>query len=591
MQLRQYMNKWLLFLITCFFNLTIHASPLPAAEVFKVGLSLTDATSFEIYLDVKPNYFLYSDRIKINVLQNSSLNLGKVFFPPTSTRTDKQGLSYPIYRNRVSISVPVLADKAGQFEMKLYFQGCSDKGFCYAPEERNIVLDINQQHALSQVYFKTEHNNAGTTSLKKISSINTIFTKHNIAMTLLIFYGLGVILSLTPCILPMVPVLSGIIIGHGKSITTLKAFLLSLTYVLSMSITYALIGLVVVFLGANIQINMQSAWAISFFSLIFVALACSMFDFYEFKLPQSWQTAIGSTSRTQKTGHYLGVAAMGCLSTLILSPCVTAPLIGVLTYIAQTKNVIMGFFSLFAMGIGMGTPLLLIGTTAGKYLPESGAWMNAIKNVFGILFIAIALYLMSRIIPAEFSMFLWSLLLLFSGIYSGAFRSSSTHYEKFCQVWGLIFGIYGVLILIGLSLGNTNPIQPLKGLANTATSDLHSTIRLKKITDIKKALKEAQGSPVMLDFYADWCTACKIMDNTTFQETLIITKLKSFTVLKIDLTEHDNDTKEIMNFFKIIAPPTFVFYDAQGNVIEELKTVGEVSTTDFLKILESVSPN
>lgn len=408
------MKKWLLFFICCFTTIIGYTAPPPPGQIFQVKVNLVDLNTFTVNFQIKAQHFLYSNSIKLEPEHNSIMQLGPLRLPPTLEKTDKRGQKYTVYRDKVSIPIAILGNKPGKTSLQLSYQGCSDDGFCYPPEEQKIQLVINDKLELSQVSLMEIENKSATLPIQPKGELSKIFESNNWAMILITFYGLGLLLSFTPCILPMVPVLSGIIIGHGKEITTRKAFFLSLSYVLSMSLTYAIVGAVVALLGSNLQISMQSPWSIGFLSVIFVLLALSMFGFYEFKLPNSWQAKIGSTSRNQRGGHYLGAAIMGCLSTLILSPCVTAPLIGVLTYIAQTKNVLLGCLTLLVLGLGMGTPLLLIGTSAGKWLPESGSWMNTIKAFFGVLFIAVAILLISRIAPAVVNMALWASLLIFS---------------------------------------------------------------------------------------------------------------------------------------------------------------------------------
>ncbi|HAT8190062.1 TPA: protein-disulfide reductase DsbD, partial [Legionella pneumophila] len=356
---RYRMKKWLLFSLLFLTSLCVYAEPLPASEVFKVSVKKIDPNTFAIQWNILPKYFLYSDRIQLNSDNDDIAQLGTLRFPTPLTKTDKQGRTFKVYRNQLNLPVGVLGITPGETIVNLRFQGCADDGFCYPPEVKQIKLAIDDKLALSQVDLETFHAPEATPLEKPEQDIADIFANHNWIMILLIFYGFGLLLSFTPCILPMVPVLSGIIVGHGKTATTKKAFFLSLSYVLSMSVTYAIVGAVVALLGANLQISMQSPWAISLFSLIFVLLALSMFGFYEFKLPDAWQSKIVGSSREQRGGHYLGAAIMGCLSTLILSPCVTAPLIGVLTYIAQTGNVLLGSVTLFTLSLGMGTPLLL----------------------------------------------------------------------------------------------------------------------------------------------------------------------------------------------------------------------------------------
>lgn len=583
------MKKWLLFFICCFTTIIGYTAPLPPVQVFQVNVELVDLNTFTIDFKIKPQHFLYSNSIKLEPEQNNIMQLGPLRLPPTQERTDKHGQKYTIYRDKVSIPIAILGNNPGKTSLQLSYQGCSDDGFCYPPEEQKILLVINDKQELSEVSLAKTENTPAAPLTQPTGELSKVFASQNWAMILLTFYGLGLLLSFTPCILPMVPVLSGIIIGHGKEITTRKAFFLSLSYVLSMSVTYAIVGAVVALLGSNLQISMQSPWSIGFLSLIFVLLALSMFGFYEFKLPNSWQAKIGSTSRSQLGGHYLGAAIMGCLSTLILSPCVTAPLIGVLTYIAQSKNVLLGCLTLLVLGLGMGTPLLLIGTSAGKWLPETGSWMNTIKAFFGVLFIAVAILLSSRVVPAVASMALWASLLIFSGIYCGALAHSSNNQEKFSQSVGIILLVYGILILIGASMGATNPLQPLN--VSQAASAIPSKVvphEELSLNQIKQKIIAARGKPVMLDFYADWCTACKVMDATTFKDPQVQTALEQFVVLKVDVTKNSANDKTILNYFNVVAPPTFVFFDAKGIQHDELVVVGEVSAEEFLTKLNRV---
>ncbi|CAM3037440.1 thiol:disulfide interchange protein DsbD [Legionella steigerwaltii] len=585
------MRKCFLLLLCWITTFALHANPLPAAEVFHVNVTTVDPNTFAINFQIKPNYFLYSERIKLTTEKNSTVQLGTLRFPPTEKKVDKQGHVYTVYRNQVTIPVGILGNKPGKALVDLHYQGCSDDGFCYAPETRTIQLTIDDSLALTQASLGQPNNIQPTaTEETQNEGITKVFSSHNWFLILITFYGFGLLLSFTPCILPMVPVLSGIIIGHGKEITTRKAFFLSLSYVLSMSITYSIIGAVVALLGANLQISMQSPWSVGVFSLVFLLLALSMFGFYEFKLPHSWQAKIHGSSN-QRGGHYLGAAIMGCLSTLILSPCVTAPLIGVLTYIAQTGNILLGCLTLFVLGLGMGTPLLLIGTSAGRWLPETGSWMNTIKALFGIIFIGVAIELISRITPPLLSMLLWASLLIFSGIYSGALTYSATHREKFNQGVGLILLVYGFLILVGASMGATNPLQPLTTAQSASAAPISAQIKTQQeqnLGTIKEALADAQGNPVMLDFYADWCTSCKVMEATTFKNPRVQEALARFTVIKIDVTKNTAANQALLNHFHVVAPPTFIFFDTQGKELNNLKLVGEVSANKFLKTLKQI---
>lgn len=593
---RWFMKKlFLIFALMFSFN-SIASSPLPANDVFQVSVKLLDPNTFMLDWQIKPGYFLYSDRISIKVPEDSGIKTGQIHFPEALRKTDHQGRTYTIYRNNLSLAIAVLGERPGETLMTLHYQGCADDGFCYPPETRLIKLGVDDNRALTTVEFydapaasePVEKN----TPASSTSHVESVFLNHNLAMVLLIFYGFGLLLAFTPCILPMVPVLSGIIVGHGANISTRKAFFLSLSYVISMAVTYAIIGAVVAMLGSNLQIMMQSSWVISLFSLLFVLLAISMFGYFELKLPVSWQARLAQMNRSQVSGHYISAAIMGCLSILILSPCVTAPLIGVLSYIAQSGNVLIGGFSLFFLGLGMGTPLILIGTSAGRWLPKAGNWMNAVKYFFGIMLLAVAIYLMARILPAPVIMALWSTLLIFSGIFAGALVPAQTHHDKFKQASGIIMLMYGLLILIGTSMGSIDPLQPLANWTRTTpatTSFINQSTS--NLVDVQAAIKRAKGKPVMLDFYADWCETCQTLEATTLRDPNVVAALKQFVVLKADITANNADDKALLRHFNVIAPPTFLFFDVEGKEMPQLRLVGDVSTEEFLKHLNALLPS
>lgn len=585
------MKKCLLIILCCLTATLAQAQPLPAQEVFQLEAKKVDPNTFSLKWQVKPGYFLYSDRIKVTAPENSNVQIAPLRLPPTLNHTDKQGTTYTVYRKEVHLPIGILGERPGESLIKINYQGCSDGGFCYPPETRELKVAIDDQLALTDVSLETVAKPTVQSKAQTNDKIANLFVSHNWFMILLTFFGFGLLLSFTPCILPMVPVLSGIIIGHGKEATTKKAFFLSLSYVLSMSFTYAVAGALVALVGANIQISFQSPWAISIFSLIFVLLALSMFGFYEFKLPDAWQAKIAGSSTSKRGGHYLGAAVMGCLSTLILSPCVTAPLIGVLTYIAQTGNVLLGALTLFVLSLGMGTPLLLIGTSAGKWVPGAGAWMNAVKAFFGVLLLAVAIYLMERILPSGVSMGLWACLLIFSGVYSGALAHSQTNYEKFAQGFGIVLLGYGLLILVGASAGASNPLQPLANLQAATVTTASTSIPSKTLTtldQVQAAMAQAKGKPIMLDFYADWCASCKVMESTTFKDSAVIDALSRFVVIKIDVTENSTAAQNVMRHFNVVAPPTYLFFDAEGEELKPLTVVGESSASEFLEVLQQV---
>ena len=592
------MQKYCLFSLLFFVTLLGFAAPPPAADVFQLTAKQVDPNTFTLNWQIKKGFSLYKKRIKLIENQDSNVHLGMISFPKALQKTDTQGHKYLVYRNQLIVPVAVLGEQAGESLLTVHYQGCADDGFCYPPQTQQIKLSIDTNLALTSVTLENtlEDNeesppiiNASPSESEKLA---TLFSANNWGMIMLSFFGFGLLLSFTPCVLPMVPVLSGIIVGHGHNLSTRKAFFLSLSYVLSMSITYACVGAIVALMGNNLQIAMQSSWTVSLFSLIFVVLALSMFGFYELRLPISWQAKLASLTRGRSGGHYLSAALMGCLSTLILSPCVTAPLIGALGYIAHTGNVVLGSLSLFFLSLGMGTPLLLIGTSAGKLLPKAGHWMNAVKAFFGVMLLAVAIYLLQRLLPAILIMGLWASLLIFSGIFMGALTKAMSHQEKMSQGLGIILLVYGLLILIGASQGNSNPIQPL---APTNTMrylprEQSTATVVHSVNEVQQALvnAKAHGKPVMLDFFAEWCASCKQMDRTTLKDRRVRKALNDFIVLKVDLTENNAETKALLARYNIVAPPTFLFFDTNGNELDTLRLVGETTATTFYTNLSNV---
>jgi len=388
----------------------------------------------------------------------------------------------------------------------------------------------------------------------------------------------------------MIPILSSIIVGQGSGLTTRKAFLLSLVYVLAMAATYTAAGVAAAASGENLQAAFQNPWILSSFAAVFVLLSLSMFGFYELQMPNFIQSRLTEISNKQQGGTIAGVAIMGFLSALIVGPCVAAPLAGALIYIGQTGDMVLGGLALFALSLGMGAPLIAIGTSAGKLLPRAGMWMDAVKAVFGVMLIGVAIWMLERIIPEPVALALWAVLFMVSAIYMGALeglKAESTGWTKFWKGLGLILFIYGVLLLIGAAAGSRDMFQPLRSLAGASQgpqqqAELHFK-QIKGLDGLQQALADAraQNKPVMLDFYADWCVSCKEMEKLTFADPQVQAALQNAVLLQADVTPNDELDTELYKHFGIIGPPAIIFYDRQGKELRNYRVVGYMPATRF----------
>ncbi len=422
----------------------------------------------------------------------------------------------------------------------------------------------------------------------------------NLLLSLAIFFAAGLGLAFTPCVLPMVPILSSIIVGQGSSVTRGRAFTLSLAYVLGMAVTYAALGVVVGLFGAsmNLQAALQSPPVLIVFALVFVLLAMSMFGFYELQLPQAWQNRVNAMSQNQRGGVHAGVAAMGSLSSLVVSPCLSAPLAGALIYLSSTGDALLGGSALLALGLGMGVPLLVIGSSGAHLLPRAGAWMNNVKAVFGVLLLGVAVWLLERVVPAHMTLLLWSALAIGVGVYLGALdRSPRQGWGQLWKALGAFTFIYGVLLLIGAASGASNPLAPLSGGAQVATAQPagieRGEVQWKRVRGLaalkaELAAAEQAGKPVALDFYADWCIACKVMARNVFSEPAIAAQLGRFQLLQADVTSTDPIDQELLHHFGLFGPPSMLFFGLDGREISALRMQGEMDRGAFERHLGRV---
>jgi len=415
----------------------------------------------------------------------------------------------------------------------------------------------------------------------ELSRIDSILHGGRLLTIIPSFLLFGVLLAFTPCVLPMVPILSSIIVGEGK-VSRARGFVLSLAYVLGMAGVYTALGIAAGLAGVGLGAELQDPWILGGFALLIVAMSLSMFGFYELQVPASLQTRLAGVSGRQSSGKLAGVFAMGAISALIVGPCVAAPLAGTLVYISQTRDVVIGGVTLFSMAIGMGIPLLLVGLSAGSLLPRAGAWMESVKRFFGVLMLAMALWLVSPVLPAWLQMLLWALLLLGYGAWLLRRRG---HWAALAA--GAVFGILGAMQLVGVASGGRDPLAPLAHLTGSQKAPLHFQ-RVKTVAELDTVLAKLGGKTAMLDFYADWCVSCKEMEKLTFVDPQVQAKLANTVLLQVDVTANDADDKAMLKRFGLFGPPGIIFFDSKGGEIADSRVIGYQNASKFLVSLERV---
>ncbi|HEX7026155.1 MAG TPA: protein-disulfide reductase DsbD [Gammaproteobacteria bacterium] len=572
----------------------------PEVAFVVTAIAVDDQTLLADF-QIAEGYYLYRHRFSFDT-DSEAVVLGEPQIPQGEKKYDDFFGDVETYRHNVQITLPyrVSGESPGDITLKVGLQGCADLGVCYPPDVRTVSVGLPATGGTAGApptsgAFVSEQDQIANTLMQGVS-----------LLTLLSFFGFGLLLAFTPCVFPMIPILSGIIVGQGKNLSTFKAFILSLVYVLAMAATYTVAGVLVGLSGENIQALFQNAWILGAFAAVFVLLSLSMFGFYELQMPASVQSRLTSISNSQHGGTLLGVAIMGFLSALIIGPCVTAPLIGALIYIAQTGDAMLGGLALFALSLGMGAPLILIGASAGKLLPKAGPWMDVIKSIFGILLLAVAVWLLERVLPGPVTMALWSALLIVSAIYMGALDSLHAAYNGWRKLWkglGLIMLVYGILLLIGAASGNSNPFKPLQQLTSAESpvntdAGTHEGLEfeaVKGFEGLQQALSEASinNQPLMLDFYADWCVSCKEMEAFTFTDPEVQTALARFKLIQADVTRNDTLDKTLLKKLGLFGPPAILFFTPGGEELRQFRVVGFVPAEEFnghiQKFLEAIA--
>ncbi len=563
-------------------------APLPAEQAFAFSGYLETNNQIILKWHIAPGYYLYQNKLNIAPVEHNQVKIGQVVLPPGQAKQDTIHGVYQVYSDNLTIQVPLQSTR-GWLGLVVGYQGCSDQGFCYAPVEKNLSMNLPLTHSLTNLapYFESAVADKSVESDQDYAS--RILAGNDLLLTIGIFLFLGLLLAFTPCVLPMVPILSSIIVEQGRHLSTKKAFYLSLVYVIGMALAYAVAGVLVALMGSRVQVAMQQPWVIVLFSGLFVLLALSLlFGWYDIKLPNGWHQKLVSYSHRHKGGTYVGVFLMGVFSTLIVSPCVSAPLVGALAYIGNSGNVWLGGTALFFLGIGMGIPLLLIGTSAGKLLPKAGPWMDKIKQLFGLFMLALAVWMLGRILPQVVTLCLWALLVMLTAALIWQIKHSRKLWHKLNQGLGFVVLSYGFILLGGVLSGHTDLFQLWGGAPAMTSQSTFSIVNNMDELNAKLMLAKQDGKQVLLDFYADWCASCIAMDKYVFNQPEIQRALSDFVLLRADVTRNNHFDQSVLKRFQVVAPPTMVFFDTNGVELPRQDIVGEVSKKDFLSDLSQV---
>ncbi|WP_428717706.1 protein-disulfide reductase DsbD [Undibacterium curvum] len=550
---------------------------------FKVNAVMLEPGVAEVTFTIADGYYLYRERLKFS---SEQAKLGEPVLPKGKVKFDETfNKEVETYREKLVVRIPVQADK--DFVLKVARQGCADLGLCYPPMESEFPLGVSASTnaASANVAAGSASSKAGAAAAtdNESSSISAALKSGKLVVILPLFFILGLGLSLTPCVLPMVPILSFIIVGEGAGVSRMRGFLLSLAYVLGMSLVYTGMGVAAGLAGEGLAATLQNPWVLGAFSALMVLLALSMFNVYQLQMPAALQTRLTQVSegqRNSKAGKLIGVFLMGAISALIVGPCVTGPLIGALVYISQTRDVLVGGAAMFAIAIGMGVPLLLIGISAGSLLPRTGMWMEYIKRFFGVLMLGMALWMISPVIPAWVQMAGWALLLLAYAAYLLWIQRSGL----LAKAFGLLFGLLGAIQLVGVATGGRDVYAPLAHLLGTQVHGA-SFQRVRTVAELDAALAQNKGKTAMLDFYADWCVSCKEMEKLTFTDPAVKAKMEAMLLLQVDVTANNEDDKALLKRFGLFGPPGIIFFNQQAQEIAGSRVVGYQNAEKFLQSL------
>ncbi len=570
---------------------------LPPEQAFRFNATVKDTKTLHVDWQIAPGYYLYRGRFKFALLDTTGVELDAVDLAHGEIKQEEDG-PMEIFHNDIGFDLPLKRSVTGPVSIRLQakYQGCAEKGVCYPPMEKTVSLKLPATVSVAETAVPSAK--ADTRPAPPVAEQDRIansLKSDSIWLVAASFFGFGLLMAFSPCIFPMIPILSGIIVGHGHKITTPRAFMLSLSYVLAAALAYTVFGVLAGLFGSNLQAVFQNPWVIGGFSGLFVLLSLSMFGFYELQLPSFIQTKLTQLSHKQHGGTLTGAAIMGGLSALIVGPCMAAPLAGALIYIGQTGDAVLGGLALFAMGLGMGIPLLVIGLSAGQLLPRAGIWMNAVKAVFGVGMLAVAVWLLDRILPARVILFLWALLLIIPAIYLNALDALPQGASGWRKLWkgvGVAMLAYGVLMLIGVANGSGDPLQPMRKTISpgecSETKTASTFRRVATVAELQAALQAAQaeGRWAMLDYYADWCVSCKEMERETFADPRVRREFDNIVLLQADVSANSDEDQFLLQRYGLFGPPATLFFDPAGTERKAYRVVGFKGPDEFLGHLQ-----
>jgi len=557
---------------------------LPVDEAFVFSAFADGGERIALDWRIAPGYYLYRHRVSAKTA-TSGFTLGTVAMPPGKKKTDEFFGDVEVYYDTLQATVPVMRPaEASTLEITVGYQGCADAGLCYPPVTKTVSIELPPPGTPSTADQPP--------MIAEQDRLAGLIAQGSLLVVMATFFGFGLLLAFTPCVLPMIPILSGIIAGQGASATPRRSFLLSLVYVLGMATTYTIAGAAFAAAGQQAQAFFQQPWIIIGFAMLFVVLALAMFGLFELRIPAALESRLAAASGRQKAGSFVGTAIMGALSALVVTACVAPPTVAALAVIGQTGDIPRGALALFAMAMGMGAPLLLVGVAGGRFLPHAGPWMTTVKALFGVMFLAVAVWMLERILPGPQTLALWALLVIVAGYYFGGFGRSGSGSGPSLIARGAGLGAiaWGVIMMIGAAAGGHDPLQPLRGVSMPGAIDSSRSavteLPFRIVTSVEEldrelAAAKAASKPLMLDFYADWCVSCKEMENYTFSDTAVQQDLAGFVLLKADVTANGPADQALLRRFGVYGPPTTAFFGAHGRECRPFRLVGFVPADAF----------